>query len=59
MSSATYVRYEVLRSVRNKRFFLFSLGFPVALYVLSAAGNGDTRTSPTPAYRSTSTTWPG
>jgi ABC-2 type transport system permease protein len=43
MSSATYVRYEVLRSVRNKRFFLFSLAFPVALYVLSAAGNGDTQ----------------
>src|SRR5262249_39118663 len=40
-SSATYVRYEVLRVFRNRRFFLFSLVFPVVLYVLVAGPNRD------------------
>ena len=43
MSSTTYVRYETLRSIRNKRFLFFSLVFPVTLYVLSVSGNGDTK----------------
>jgi ABC-2 type transport system permease protein len=34
---ATYVRYEVLRAFCNRRFFLFSLGFPLVLYFLIAA----------------------
>ena len=29
---ATYLRYELLRSVRNWRFILFSLAYPVVLY---------------------------
>ncbi len=41
MSSATYVRYEVLRTFRNRRFFIFSLGFPVALFFLIAGPNRD------------------
>jgi ABC-2 type transport system permease protein len=40
-SSATYVRYEVLRVFRNRRFFLFSLVFPVVLFVLVAGPNRD------------------
>jgi ABC-2 type transport system permease protein len=28
----TYLRYELLRTVRNRRFFLFSLGFPLILF---------------------------
>jgi ABC-2 type transport system permease protein len=40
-SSATYVRFEVLRAFRNRRFFLFSLVFPVVLYVLVAGPNRD------------------
>jgi ABC-2 type transport system permease protein len=36
MTIATYTRYELLRTFRNRRFFLFSLGFPLVLYVLTA-----------------------
>ena len=28
----TYIRYELLRTFRNRRFFVFSLGFPLVLY---------------------------
>lgn len=34
----TYLRFEILRTVRNRRFFLFSLLFPLILY-LSVAGS--------------------
>ncbi len=40
-SSAIYVRYEMLRVFRNRRFFLFSLVFPVVLFVLVAGPNRD------------------
>jgi len=40
MSAATYARLELLRTFRNRRFFVFSLGFPVVLYLLIAAPNG-------------------
>jgi ABC-2 type transport system permease protein len=36
VSTATYTRYELLRTVRNKPFFFFSLVFPVVLYVVIA-----------------------
>ena len=39
MSSSTYTRYELLRTFRNTRFFLFSLGFPLVLYFVIAAPN--------------------
>lgn len=32
--NATYVRYEMLRLVRNKRSFFFSLAFPLALFLV-------------------------
>jgi ABC-2 type transport system permease protein len=32
----TYVRYELLRTFRNRRFFLLSLGFPLVLYFVIA-----------------------
>jgi ABC-2 type transport system permease protein len=41
MSSLAYTRYELLRAFRNKRFFLFSLGFPLLLYVITAGPNKD------------------
>lgn len=44
MSAAAYTRYELLRAFRNKRFLLFSLAFPLALYFLTAGpskGDGD------------------
>jgi ABC-2 type transport system permease protein len=31
-----YTRYELLRTLRNRRFFLLSLGFPLILYYLIA-----------------------
>src|SRR4051794_22232484 len=37
--SATYVRYELLRAFRNKRFLLFSIGFPLLLFFLVAGPN--------------------
>lgn len=34
--SSAYLRFELLRTVRNRRFFLLSLGFPLLLYYLIA-----------------------
>jgi ABC-2 type transport system permease protein len=34
-----YVRYELLRTLRNRRFFLLSLGFPLVLFYVVAAPN--------------------
>ena len=39
MNHAAYIRFELLRTVRNRRFFILALGFPVALYFLIAAPN--------------------
>ena len=39
MSSLVYTRYELLRTFRNRRFFIFSLGFPLVLFFLLAAPN--------------------
>ena len=35
----SYTRYELLRTFRNRRFFVFSLGFPLVLYFLIAGPN--------------------
>jgi ABC-2 type transport system permease protein len=35
----TYLRYELLRALRNTRFFLFSLGFPLVLFLVVAGPN--------------------
>jgi len=32
-----YTRFELLRAFRNRRFFIFSFGFPIVLYFLIAA----------------------
>jgi ABC-2 type transport system permease protein len=34
-----YVRYELVRIVRNRRFFIFAIGFPVVLFFLIAGPN--------------------
>jgi len=39
VSSATYIRYELLRTFRNRRFLFFSVGFPLALFFLIAGTN--------------------
>ena len=38
-SSSTYLRFEILRALRSRRFFFFSLGFPLVLYFLIAGPN--------------------
>jgi ABC-2 type transport system permease protein len=56
MSSPTYIRYELLRTVRNKRSFIFSLIFPIVMYFLLAGPNrndhnfGGTKKHPTHIY---------
>lgn len=39
MSSLTYTRYEILRTLRNRRFFIFSLIFPLVLFYVIAGDN--------------------
>jgi ABC-2 type transport system permease protein len=39
VSTAVYTRYELLRTLRNRRFFLLSLGFPLILYFAIAGPN--------------------
>ena len=39
MSTAIYARSEVLRTFRNRRFFIFSLIFPLTMYLLIAGPN--------------------
>jgi ABC-2 type transport system permease protein len=41
LSALPYMRYELLRVLRNRRFFLLSLGFPLVLYFLIAGPNRD------------------
>ena len=37
--SATYLRFELLRTLRNRRVLIFSLAFPVILFLLIAGPN--------------------
>jgi ABC-2 type transport system permease protein len=39
MSSLVYTRFELLRTLRNRRFFLLSLGFPLILYFVIVSPN--------------------
>ncbi len=39
MSALPYMRYELLRTLRNRRFFVLSLGFPLVLYLLIAGSS--------------------
>jgi ABC-2 type transport system permease protein len=39
--NATYLRFELLRLFRNRRFFIFSLVMPLGLYLTIAGGNRD------------------
>ncbi len=36
MTGIVYTRYELVRAFRNRRFFFFSLGFPLVLYFIIA-----------------------
>jgi ABC-2 type transport system permease protein len=35
----TYARYEIVRTFRNRRFFVFSIGFPLVLFFIIAGPN--------------------
>ncbi len=37
--NATYLRFELLRTLRNRRFLFLSLGFPLAFYLLLAGSS--------------------
>jgi ABC-2 type transport system permease protein len=52
MIPSTYTRYEMLRTFRNRRFFIFSLGFPVILFLLIAGPNKNAKLDgiPFPLY---------
>jgi ABC-2 type transport system permease protein len=39
MKTSRFVRYELMRNFRNRRFFVFTVGFPLALYLLIATPN--------------------
>jgi ABC-2 type transport system permease protein len=39
MNTSAYVRYELKRNLRNRRFLIFSIGFPLVLYFLIASPN--------------------
>jgi ABC-2 type transport system permease protein len=39
VSALTYTRYEVLRTVRNRLFFVFALVFPLVLFYVVAGSN--------------------
>ena len=39
MTSTTYIKYELIRTFRNRRFLVFAFGFPLVLYILIAAPN--------------------
>jgi ABC-2 type transport system permease protein len=41
--NATYLRYELLRLFRNRRFFIFSLVMPLGLYLTIAGSNRNER----------------
>ena len=40
-ATTTYTRYEMLRTFRSTRFFIFSLAFPIVLFLLVAGPNRD------------------
>jgi ABC-2 type transport system permease protein len=39
MRALSYTRYELIRNFRNRRFFVFTVGFPLVLYFLIATPN--------------------
>jgi hypothetical protein len=51
----TYLRYELLRNVRNWRFVVFSVAYPVVLYFVVPRPNVTPRSM---VSRSRCTSWP-
>ena len=40
MTNAVYLKTELRRSLRNRKFLLFSLGFPLLLFFMIAGPTG-------------------
>ena len=58
MISLVYIRYELLRTLRNRRFFVLSLGFPLVLFfVIAGSAAQRQRLRLDGASRRRSTTW--
>ena len=36
MKTSRFIRYELIRNFQNRRFFVFTVGFPLILYFLIA-----------------------
>jgi ABC-2 type transport system permease protein len=47
-----YARYDVIKTFRNRRFFIFAVGIPLVLYVIFASANRSTHIEgiPFPVY---------
>ena len=41
MSAQAYTRFELVRTMRNRRLMMFALGFPLLVYLAAAAPNRD------------------
>jgi ABC-2 type transport system permease protein len=39
VSATTYIRFEILRTLRNRRFMILALGFPLVIYFMIATPN--------------------
>ncbi len=46
MSSLTFTRYELVRTIRNRRFFFFSLVFPLLMFLTIGGSNANTEIVP-------------
>jgi ABC-2 type transport system permease protein len=46
MSSLTFTKYELVRTLRNRRFFFFSLVFPLLMFVTIGGSNKGLQVSP-------------
>ena len=57
MNAFAYARYELLRTFRNKRLFIFSFGFPLVLYYAIAGPSRNVHNLTTPVSPRRCTTW--
>lgn len=57
MKTSTFVRYELIRNFRNWRFFVFTVGLPLVLYLLIAAPNRDEHDLAGTGIRRRRTSW--
>ena len=56
-ATLAYTRFELVRAFRNRRFFFFSLAFPLVLYLLIAGPNAARTTSAAAGSPPASTSW--